>query len=157
MGGGFDPLECGRSRETAQRSDLAGWAEYWYRASHSRYFWGLQLNLVCTLQGLPVGFALAGTKADERKAFLDILDGTKTMNAFQQDAVRQLLIGDKNYRGADFEDTVDGAGFEMLRPGPARASSRVPVPSSSGPCGRSSNPSRGSLAWNDTEAAPRPA
>jgi hypothetical protein len=36
------PVECGRSRETARRSDLAGWAEYGYCASHSRYFWGLR-------------------------------------------------------------------------------------------------------------------
>ena len=49
------PVECGRSRETAKRSDLAGWAEYGYCASHSRYFWGLRLHLVCTLHGLPLG------------------------------------------------------------------------------------------------------
>ena len=30
------PVECGRSRETVTRSDAAGWAEYGYRASHSR-------------------------------------------------------------------------------------------------------------------------
>jgi hypothetical protein len=34
------PVECGRSRETVKRSDLAGWAEYGYCASHSRYFGG---------------------------------------------------------------------------------------------------------------------
>jgi hypothetical protein len=33
------PVECGRSHETAKRSDLAGWAEYGYCASHSRFFW----------------------------------------------------------------------------------------------------------------------
>jgi hypothetical protein len=110
------PVECGRSRETAQRSDLAGWAEYGYCASHSRWFWGLRLHLICTLQGLPVGFALTGAKADERRVFLDILDGTETMNQLQADGIRQLLIGDKNYFGADFEDTVDAAGIEMLRP-----------------------------------------
>jgi hypothetical protein len=38
------PVECARSRETVKRSDLAGWAEYGYCASHSRYFWGLRLN-----------------------------------------------------------------------------------------------------------------
>jgi hypothetical protein len=48
------PVECGRSRETVKRSDLAGWAEYGYCASHSRFFWGLRLHLVCTLQGLPM-------------------------------------------------------------------------------------------------------
>ena len=67
------PVECGRSRQTAKRSDLAGFAEYGYCASHSRYFWGLRLHLLCTLHGLPVGFALTGAKADERHTLLDIL------------------------------------------------------------------------------------
>ena len=34
-------VECGRSRETVKRSDLAGWAQYGYCASHSRFFWAL--------------------------------------------------------------------------------------------------------------------
>ena len=45
------PIECARSRETVKRSDLAGFAEYGYCASHSRYFWGLRLHLLCTLGG----------------------------------------------------------------------------------------------------------
>jgi len=52
------PVECGRSRETVERSDLAGRAQYGYCASHPRSFWGLRLHLVCTLHGLPVAFAL---------------------------------------------------------------------------------------------------
>ena len=72
------PVECGRSRETAKRSDLAGWAEYGYCASHSRYFWGLRLHLVCTLHGLPVGWALTGAKADERDVLTEILATTPT-------------------------------------------------------------------------------
>ena len=52
------PVECARSREAVQRSDLAGWAEYGYCTSHSRFFWGLRLHLLCTLHGLPVGFAV---------------------------------------------------------------------------------------------------
>jgi hypothetical protein len=107
------PVECGRSRETARRSDLAGWAEYGYCASHSRYFWGLRLHLVCTLQGLPVAFALAGAKADER----DVLAG---MLAAGPDLVParpgQILIGDKNYYGRDFEAALAGAGIRRLRP-----------------------------------------
>jgi len=65
------PVECGRSRETVKRSDLAGWAEYGYCASHRRSFWGL--HLVCTLQGLPFAFALTGAKANERETLLDLL------------------------------------------------------------------------------------
>ena len=60
------PVECGRSRETQKRSDLAGWATYGYSASHSRYFWGLRPHLITTPSGLPITFALAGAKADER-------------------------------------------------------------------------------------------
>jgi hypothetical protein len=45
------PIECGRSRTTTQRSNLAGWAGYGYCASHSRFFWGLRLHLVCTPAG----------------------------------------------------------------------------------------------------------
>jgi hypothetical protein len=104
------PVECARSRETVKRSDLAGWAQYGYCASHSRWFWGLRLHLVCTLHGLPVGFALAGAKADERQVLLDILaDGELAGRA------GQVLIGDKGYYGRDFE-TALAAGFTLLRP-----------------------------------------
>ena len=48
------PVECARSRPTVQRSDLAGVAGYGYCASHSRYFWGLRLHLICTPAGLPL-------------------------------------------------------------------------------------------------------
>nr|WP_229841014.1 transposase [Streptomyces brasiliensis] len=67
------PVECGHSRETVKRSDPAGWAEYGYCASHSRFFCGLCLHLVCTLQGLPIAFALTGAEADERETLLDLL------------------------------------------------------------------------------------
>jgi hypothetical protein len=107
------PVECGRSRETAKRSDLAGWAEYGYCASHSRYFWGLRLHLVCTLQGLPVAFALTGAKADER----DVLTGMFTAGPDLVTArPGQTLIGDKNYYGRDFEAALRDAGARLLRP-----------------------------------------
>jgi hypothetical protein len=34
------PVECGRSLQTTKRSELAGWAQYGYCASHSRYLLG---------------------------------------------------------------------------------------------------------------------
>jgi hypothetical protein len=107
------PVECGRSRETAKRSDLAGWAEYGYCASHSRYFWGLRLHLVATLSGLPVGFALTGAKADERQVLLAIFDADPDLLAQRSG---QTLIGDKNYYGAAFEAAIAGAGARLLRP-----------------------------------------
>ena len=119
------PVECGRSRETARRSELAGWAEYGYCASHSRYFWGLRLHLLATLHGLPVGVALTGAKADERQVLLGILAADPQLTSDRQD---QILIGDKNYFGAGFEAELATAGLTLLRPArkgePERAGSR---------------------------------
>ncbi len=38
------------------------------------------------------------------------------MNRLQSDEHRQILIGDKNYIGASFEEAVDQAGIVLLRP-----------------------------------------
>jgi hypothetical protein len=107
------PVECGRSRETTKRSDLAGWAAYGYCASHSRWFWGLRLHLVCTLQGLPVGFALAGAKADERQVLLGILAADPALVAARPG---QTLIADKHYYGRQFETSLAELGVRLLRP-----------------------------------------
>jgi hypothetical protein len=107
------PVECDRSKETVRRSGLAGWAEYGYCASHSRYFSGLRLHLVATLGGLPVGFALAGAKADERETLIGILEADPHLVA---DRPGQTLIADKNYFGAGFETRITQAGLRLLRP-----------------------------------------
>lgn len=105
------PVECARSRETVKRSDLAGWAEYGYCASHSRYYWGLRLHLVCTLHGLPVGWALTGAKADEREVFEAILASTPALSR----PARQVVIADKAYYGRAFEARIQQAGIDLLR------------------------------------------
>jgi hypothetical protein len=107
------PVECGRSRETTKRSALAGWAAYGYCASHSRWFWGLRLHLVCTLQGLPVGFALAGAKADERQVLLGIFGADPTLVAARPG---QTLIADKHYYGRQFQRRLAELGVRLLRP-----------------------------------------
>ncbi|MFF3059398.1 IS982 family transposase [Streptomyces sp. NPDC057909] len=107
------PVGCGCSRETARRSDLAGWAQYGYCASHSRYFWGLRLHLVCTLSGLPVLFALTGAKADERETLRDMLDTAPDVTATH---TGQTIIGDKNYYGREFERDLAERGLILLRP-----------------------------------------
>jgi hypothetical protein len=108
------PVECGRSRETAKRSELAGWAQYGYCASHSRWFWGLRLHLVCTLHGLPLGWALVGAKADERDVLEDLLATTPALAL--PEGRRRTLIADKAYYGRDFEARLDANGIDLLRP-----------------------------------------
>jgi len=105
------PIECARSRETVQRSELAGWAEYGYCASHSRFFWGLRLHLVCTLQGLPVAWALTGAKADEREVLTALLATTPGLT---RDDL-QVVIADKAHYGKQFEAGLEEAGIELLR------------------------------------------
>ena len=107
------PVQCGCSRETVKRSDAAGWAQYGYCASHSRYFWGLRLHLVCTLHGLPVMFAVAGAKADERETLLAMLELDADLVTARPG---QTLIGDKNYFGRDFEQLLADSHLIMLRP-----------------------------------------
>jgi hypothetical protein len=107
------PVECGRSRETVKRSDLAGRAEYGYCASHSRWFWGLRLHLVATLSGLPAAFALTGAKADERQVLLAISAADPALLAARPG---QTMIADKNYYGAAFEADLAQAGARLLRP-----------------------------------------
>ena len=104
------PVECGRSRDTAQRSDLAGWAQYGYSASHSRWFWGLRLHLIATRTGLPVCFALTGAKADEREVCADMINHAGLTRP------GQTLIADKGYRSKAFEANLSDAGITLLRP-----------------------------------------
>ena len=104
------PVECGRSRETVKRSDLAGWAEYGYCASHSRFFWGLRLHLITTPSGLPIAFALAGAKSDERDVAADMIALTGL------DTTGMTLICDKAYRRASFESDLNAAGVTVIRP-----------------------------------------
>lgn len=106
------PIECARSKETVRRSEMAGWAQYGYCASHSRFFWGLRLHLVATLHGLPVAFAITGAKADERTVVLDLLVADDDLSA----RTRSLLIADKNYYGRQFETAMTASDIEVLRP-----------------------------------------
>ncbi|MEU2122467.1 hypothetical protein ABZ507_11670 [Nocardia niwae] len=48
------PVPCGMSRPTVARSELAGWAGYGYCASHTRFYWGLKLYLMCRPVGMPI-------------------------------------------------------------------------------------------------------
>ena len=56
------PVPCGHSVITARRSDLHGWAGYGYCPSHSRWYWGAKLLLICTCDGTVTGFGLANPK-----------------------------------------------------------------------------------------------
>lgn len=107
------PVECGRSRETAKRSDLAGTAGYGYCASHSRFFWGLRLHLIATPGGLPIAYALTNPKDDERGVARDLLE---TDIDLLHQRVGQTIIADKGYRSAELEAALGDHGATLIRP-----------------------------------------
>lgn len=103
------PVPCGASRETVQRSELAGFASYGDCASHSRYFWGFRLYLLCAPDGLPTDFALAPANEPEREVVAAMLDR-------QPLAAGQVLVADKGFAGRDFERLVHAQGAILVRP-----------------------------------------
>jgi hypothetical protein len=107
------PVPCGMPVPTVKRSDLAGWAGYGYCASHSRFYWGLKLYLVCTPSGMPILWALANPKIGEREVLA-------AMPEVESDVVDEhpdiLLICDKGFAGHEFESLPGEFGITMLRP-----------------------------------------
>ena len=59
------PVDRARSREAVERSDLAGWAEYGYCTSHSRYFW-----VAAAAPGPPASRASGGMGVDRREGLI---------------------------------------------------------------------------------------
>jgi hypothetical protein len=105
------PVEYARSRPAARRSDLAGWAGYGYCSSHSRFFWGLRLHLVCTPAGLPVAWALANPKTDERQVLMAMID---TDEYLHRPGV--TVLADKGYVSAELDAFLADRGIGLLRP-----------------------------------------
>ncbi|MFI6604315.1 transposase [Nonomuraea sp. NPDC050536] len=106
------PVECGRSRQTTQRSALAGWAEHGYSASHTRFFWGPRLHLLRTLSGLPPAFAITGANADERLTLLDMLDTDPDPLMRHR---HQTALADMHYYDRDVETALAERDLALLR------------------------------------------
>lgn len=102
------PIPCGQSRQTARRSELAGYAAYGWSRSHSRHYWGFRLMLVCAPDGMPIGFELAAANVSERKIAVEILERLPLAG--------RTIIADKGFAGRDFEALVEQMGGRLLRP-----------------------------------------
>ena len=109
------PIPCGKSRESVKRSDLAGHAGHAYCASHSRYFWGFRLYLVCTPDRMPIVWGLANPKIAEREA----AEAAEAMLHDRRHLIRpgQIIVSDKGFAGKAFEIFItDELGAELIRP-----------------------------------------
>ncbi|MFE6844461.1 IS982 family transposase [Streptomyces sp. NPDC057686] len=107
------PVECARSRPTVKRSDLAGWAAYSYCPSHTRFFRGLRLHLICTPDALPIAWALADPEVDEREVLAGMLTQATDLLATHPG---QTVIGDNGYVSQQLDTFMTGHGLTLLRP-----------------------------------------
>jgi DDE family transposase len=92
------PVPCAASRETVRRSALAGIGGYGY----------CRLYLLCSPDGLPVGFELAPANAPERLVAAELLERVLEHG--------QVVIGDKGFAGTEFDTRVAALGGRFLRP-----------------------------------------
>jgi Transposase DDE domain len=105
------PVECARSVETTRRSQLADAADYGYCASHSRFFWGFRLHALFAMDGTPRALALTSPKIDEKTVCLKLV-----ARCARQPGQMLILIGDKNFRGAQFETDLAALDATIHRP-----------------------------------------
>lgn len=102
------PVPCGQSRETTRRSELAGVAATGWCTSHSRYFWGFRLYLLCAADGMPIAFELAPANASERLVAAEMLE--------RVDLDGYTVMADKGFAGEEFEQLMTSFGARFLRP-----------------------------------------
>ncbi len=109
------PVPCGQSVITARRSDLFGWAGYGYCPSHSRWYWGAKLLLICTCDGTVTGFGLANPKLmGEREQARNLLEHQPA----NCPAPGTAIVTDKGLSGEDTEAFFAGPdlGLALIRP-----------------------------------------
>jgi hypothetical protein len=109
------PVPCGQSVVTARRSDLYGYAGYGYCPSHSRWYWGSKLLLICTCDGTVTGFSLANPKlCGEREQARQSL----TSQPANRPAPGTAVVTDKGLSGEDTEQffTSDDMQLTLIRP-----------------------------------------
>jgi Transposase DDE domain len=112
------PVESARSRETVKRGGssslddaLSNAADYGYCASHSRRFYGFRLHALFSLDGTPRALALTSPKIDEKLVCLQMLARVERAGGRMV-----MLIGDKNFRGKDFETQLATLDATITRP-----------------------------------------
>jgi hypothetical protein len=109
------PVACGQSVTTARRSGLAGWAGYGRCPSHSRFYWGAKLMLLCTCEGTITGFCLANPKLHgERQQARRMLEHQPA----NRPAPGTAIVTDKGLAGQGTEAffASPGLGLTLIRP-----------------------------------------
>jgi hypothetical protein len=117
------PIACGQSVITTRRSGLAGWAGYGYCPSHSRWYWGAKLLLICTCEGTVTGFGLANPKLfGEREQARQMLQD----HPANRPAPGTAIVTDKGLSGEDTEAFFASPALDLTLLRPARTDEKQP-------------------------------
>jgi len=107
------PLPCGASRETVKRSALWPHAAYGYDRSHSRWYWGFKLYVLCAPDGMPITWCLATPKLGEREVAQALLEDAAHQQAL---AAGTIILADKGLAGRAFHQHIGALGAYLVRP-----------------------------------------
>lgn len=114
------PVECGRSVETAWRSQLQPACAPHFSRSHSRWFWGMRLHLLAAPDGTPRAAIVASADQKEREVALRLFEIGLHGG--------ELVVCDKGYAGRDFEQqAAQRWSATILRPARKTEPSRGPA------------------------------
>jgi hypothetical protein len=107
------PLPCGASRETVKRSALWPHAAYGYDRSHSRWYWGFKLYVLCAPDGMPITWCLATPTLGEREVAQALLEDAARQQAL---AAGTIILADKGLAGRAFHQHIGALGAYLVRP-----------------------------------------
>ena len=136
------PIPCAASRQTVKRSALWPHAGYGYCKSHSRWYWGFKLYVLCAPDGMPITWCLATPALGEREVAQALLGDCRSPTE-----LGRIIVCDKGFAGRAFEGLVASLGAAVY--GPTARASRAGS-AHLGACGSgsraSSTPSRAVVA-----------
>jgi len=119
------PVPCGASAVTAKRSGLYGYAGYGYCPSHSRWYWGCKLLLICTCDGTVTGFSLANPKLHGER---DQARQTLERQPANRPGPGTAVVTDKGLSGQETEEFFAGDDLSLTLIRPARKDEKQPRP-----------------------------
>jgi hypothetical protein len=100
-------ISCANYPGCRRRSEFAGHASFGYCASKSQYVWGMRLVLVSDIDGVPVGYDLAGPKTGQERA-----------SALELSAAHagSILFADKGLWGKELDASMELVGVKLVTP-----------------------------------------
>jgi hypothetical protein len=110
-------IACANYPGCQSKSAFAPDAAYGYCPSKSLYVWGMRLVVIADIKGVPVGYDLVGPKT-----------GQERESAFRLATAHpgSLLFADGGFWGAEYDQTMELIGIELITPDKHRLGQRPP-------------------------------